>query len=271
MQINKHPSGLVIFDGAAEIDQDFLDGWIERRSEITAGLTGKNDRRVKNIEDYTIDEDGNYVNRGGYKFTPEQFKTTPLRLVGLLYDATPEDTAFVNYLDGVMAKCLEEYIRIYPEVKTSIWYRTPSHAAVYTEGQEIGPHSDQAVERRGSNSKYWGLGNADQDSKPVNEFPTRTVVTASIVLRDCEEGGELKFAHAGVTEKAATGTAVFYPASYVGSHQVLTITKGSRVSYLQFYCHGTPIEGQQETHVDSWYNKDGKWVPPLISAQVAPL
>jgi len=265
----KHKAGLVVFPDAAEIDQEFLEGWVERRRAFGVGDdTGNTDRRLKTVEDYTIDEDGNYINRGGYKFTPKQFNTTPLRLVGLLYDAEPEDKAFVEYLDSVMALCLEEYMVMYPEVRVSIWYRTPSHAAVYSDGHSLGPHSDQGVERVGTGQ--WGYGPADESDKPINEFPTKTVVTASLVLKDTAEGGAMRFPHAEHKEKFAVGTAVFYPSSYIGSHSVELITGGERISYLQFYCQGTPIDGQSQTHVDAWRNREGKWVPPLHGADGAP-
>ena len=235
----KHKAGLVVFPDAAEIDQEFLSEWVERR------------RPTEATEEFTVDEEGNYINRGGYKFTPDQFKTTPLRLVGLLHDAEPEDKAFVDYLDSVMALCLDEYMVMYPEVRTSIWYRTPSHAVIYSEGHSLGPHSDQAVER---------------GDKPMNEFPTKTVVTASIVLKDSAEGGAMYFPHAEHEEKFSVGTAVFYPSSYIGSHSVGLITGGERIAYLQFYCQGTPIEGQSQTHVGSWRSKEGKWVPPVHGA-----
>ena len=263
----KHKAGLVVFPDAAEIDQDFLEGWIERRSAFVGNLEGKTDRRLKTAEEFTIDEDGNYINRGGYKFTPEQFNTTPLRLVGLLYDAEPEDKAFVEYLDSVLAMCLEEYMVMYPEIRVSIWYRTPSHAAIYSEGHSLGPHSDQAVERGDS---MWGYGPADENDKPVNEFPTKTVVTGSIILKDTAEGGSMYFPHAEHKEKFPVGTVAFYPSSYIGSHSVETVTNGDRVSYLQFYCQGTPIDGQSQTHVDAWRNKEGDWVPPVHGSDGAP-
>lgn len=263
----KHKAGLVAFPDAAEIDQEFLDGWVKRRTNFIGGLEGKTDRRLKTAEEYTIDEDGNYVNRGGYKFTPKQFNTTPLRLVGLLYEAEPEDKAFVEYLDSVLALCLEEYMMIYPEVRRSIWYRTPSHGCVYSDGHSLGPHSDQGVER---GNAEWGYGIADPEDKPVNEFPTKTVVTASVILKDTAEGGEMYFPHAEHREKFPVGTVVFYPSSYIGSHSVSEITGGERVSYLQFYCHGAPMDGQSQTHVDAWLNKKGEWVPPMHGSDGAP-
>ena len=253
----QHPAGVVVFPGVVEIDQEFLSAWVERRSASIGDNTGYTDRRIKTVDGAKIDKDGNYVNADGYKFTPGQFKTTPPRLVGLLYDVEPEDKAFVEYLDGVMATCLHEYINMYPEVSTSIWYRTPSHAVLYTAGHEIGLHSDQTTER---GKRAWGTGVADPSSKPINEFPTKTVVTGSLILRDTAEGGTMYFPHAGVRDKFAVGSAVFYPSNFIGAHSVETITSGERISYLQFYCQGMPLDGQEETHVDAWYNAERKWV-----------
>jgi hypothetical protein len=78
------------------------------------------------------------------------------------------------------------------------------------------------------------------------------------------------FPHAEHKEKFAVGTVVFYPSSYIGSHSVGTIVGGERISYLQFYCQGTPVDGQSQTQVDAWRSKEGEWVPPVHGSDGAP-
>jgi len=189
----------------------------------------------------------------------------PGRLVGLKHGANEEDTAFVESVDGLLAECLRVYMRLYPEVRPSIWWRTPSHVAMYGPGMDLGPHSDQMYER---GNDEWGIGaDAGQEDRPVTEFPIHNVVTTSIVLKDECEGGEMIFPHAGVTQKMTQGTVIMYPSSYIGSHGVKMVTAGKRISYLQFYCQGTPASAHSG-HVDAWLEgppNDRNWVPPLIS------
>ena len=55
-----HNGGVVEFPDVMNIDPDALAAWMELRQECEPS-------------DYTLNEDGNYVNRGGYTFTPEQY------------------------------------------------------------------------------------------------------------------------------------------------------------------------------------------------------
>ena len=247
----KYDCGVVVFPDAVqpELDPDWVKGWVRRRQEQRARTWY--DRRIKTDmqQDYVIDEDGNYINRGGYKFTPEQFKQAPGRLVGLKHGANAEDLEFVNRMDAVVAECLRVYMRIYPQVRPSIWWRTPSHCCLYEEGQDLGPHSDQTYER---GDDEWNMGiHAGRHDAPVTEFPVHTVVTSGLTLIDECEGGELFYPNANLTKKILPGSVVLYPSSYIGTHGVNMVTSGTRVSYLQFFCQGTPAQ-EHAGFVDAW-------------------
>ena len=71
MKEHKFANGIVEFREAIEIDQEFFAGWLNRRRE-------------NEPNDYTIDDDGNYINRGGYRFTPEEYLSAPGRFLNLL-------------------------------------------------------------------------------------------------------------------------------------------------------------------------------------------
>ena len=108
MKKHKFANGIVEFREAIEIDNEFLLGWLERRRE-------------NEPNDYTIDEDGNYINRGGYKFSPEEYLSAPGRFLNLLPEnVTDEDRAFVEALDDALFYCLQRYIKIFPEVAQSV-------------------------------------------------------------------------------------------------------------------------------------------------------
>ena len=75
-----HHGGIVEFPDVFNVDPDVLDNWMSLRRECEPS-------------DYTINDDGNYVNRGGYTFTPEQIESTPTRFLTPTPDG--EDLTFM--------------------------------------------------------------------------------------------------------------------------------------------------------------------------------
>lgn len=223
-------NGIVVFSDVIEIDQQFLSEWLERRRE-------------NEPDDYTVNEDGDYINRGGYKFTPDQYRSAPGRFLNLVPEGvSSEDESFVESLDAALYMCLLEYVKLFPEVASSVWWRSPGHVATYRNGQHMGSHHDNGVQYTP------GL-------TPENEHAIHNVVTASIALNDGYSGGELKFAHGGSSLIPPTGTAVFYPSNYIGSHEVTPVTSGERYSYLQFFGQGTPLGSENAA----------EWFPNLLN------
>ena len=89
----KHKAGLVVFPDAAEIDQEFLEGWIERRRAFGVGDdTGNTDRRLKTVEDYTIGQN-----------TRTQF-----RALNLIIEAHCRGTANIDDTLDTIAEEVEE-------------------------------------------------------------------------------------------------------------------------------------------------------------------
>jgi hypothetical protein len=224
-------NGIVVFEDAIEIDQDFLNAWVSRRRETEP-------------EDFTINEDGNYVNRGGYIFTPEQYQSAPGRILNLYPEGvTEEDKNFVEMLDNVLYECLLSYIEIFPEVAASVWWRSPGHVATYKDGQHMGSHHDNGVEYV-------------PGTTPEQEQAIHNVITGSVALNEDYLGGQLQFSTSGISIRPPTGTVVLYPSNYIGAHSVLPVDEGNRYSYLQFFGQGTPKSLQGETM---------EWFPNLLS------
>ena len=73
----------------------------------------------------------------------------------------------------------------------------------------------------------------------ANENPLFNVVSGSLILWDKCEGGALEFRFIKNKIKPKAGSAVFYPSSFMGSHAVEKIRMGLRISYLEFFGHGT--------------------------------
>jgi hypothetical protein len=223
-------NGIIAFDSCLEIDQEFLLEWVERRRE-------------NEPDDYAVDEDGNYINRGGYKFTPEQYRSAPGRFLNLLpEDVTQEDKEFVESLDAAIYDCLLEYIKIFPEVASSIWWRSPGHVATYKDGQHMGSHHDNGVEYT-------------PGTTPENEHAIHNVITGSVILNRDYAGGHLSFANGGISVRPRAGSVIFYPSNYIGAHAVEPVTEGIRYSYLQFFGQGTPLGTENAA----------EWFPNLLS------
>jgi hypothetical protein len=211
-----HSGGLVEFPDAMEIDPNALNAWMELRRECEP-------------EDYTLNEEGNYVNRGGYTFTPDQYSGSPTRFLNLTPDG--EDTTFHDQIRAVMYDCLVKYVQEYPSVARSIWWRTDGQIAAYKDGQSMGSHQDREIEYT-------------PGEIPISEAPVFNEITGSMILQGCGEGGYLKFALDGAAIAPTPGTVVFYPSNYIGAHAVTSVREGERIAYIEFYGQGTPGGGQ---------------------------
>ena len=211
-----HHSGIAEFQDVIEIDPVVLDSWMSLRRECEPS-------------DYTIDEDGNYVNRGGYTFTAEQIGISPTRFLNLTPDG--EDLSFYNEIRDTVYKCLVNYIELHPAVWRSVWWRADGQGACYENGQGMGSHSDREIEYTPGET-------------PASEAPIYNEITAALILKKADEGGKYEFATSKTSLDPLAGTVLFYPSNYVGAHAITPVTKGERISYLEFFGQGTPNGGQ---------------------------
>jgi len=192
-----------------------------------------------------IEENGKRyaVNKTGFKFDMDSVNIAPERFTDPLckgYDQKPTEDQknLVVFLEDLLYKVLVEYCKHYPDAATVCWWRSPGHFATYSNGQRIGPHCDDQIPYEES------LGKA-------NEYPKHAKVSINVYLNDCVEteeeldgtnfiGGWIKFRHAKYTHKPKRGTAVIYPANYVGTHEVTPVTHGMRIAYLGSFLYGSP-------------------------------
>jgi hypothetical protein len=209
-----HGYGVVEFPDAIAIDDKFIDAYIQRRE-------------LAEPQDYSIDDEGFYVNRGGYRFTKDQVEAAPKRFLNLTPDNAPEeDIAFCKEIEIAIAKCINAYRGIYPEVYDCVRWRTDAHIATYPPGAGMGMHHDNAI---GGASK--------------NENPIFNVLSLSLILSDRCTGGDLVLKYINKAFKPQKGTVIIYPSGFLGSHAVSNVETGLRVSYLEFFGHGT-VSGQ---------------------------
>jgi len=203
--------GVVEFPNAlADIDDSFVDEWMARR-------------RACEPNDYYKDDEGYYISRGGYRFTESQILSAPERFMNLTPDGSPqEDVDFYNLLEETMFKCIHAYSMEYPEAKDTLWWRADGHLAAYKQGYYMGFHHDTAV------------GGASG-----NENPVFLTVSASLIVSDRCQGGALRFKHLDKEFLPIKGSVIMYPAGYMGTHAVDRVESGERISYLEFFGHGT--------------------------------
>lgn len=209
-----HGYGIVEFKNAIHIDNGFIDEYIRRREECEP-------------QDYHVDEDGFYVNRGGYRFTKAQIDEAPRRYLNLVNDSSPqEDIDFYKNIEIAISKCINAYRGIYPEVYDCVQWRTDAHIACYPPGAGMGMHHDNAIGKAGK-----------------NENPIFNVLSLSLILSDRCDGGELEMKYINKMFKPENGTLIIYPAGFLGSHSVHRVKSGIRISYLEFFGHGS-VSGQ---------------------------
>jgi hypothetical protein len=209
-----HGYGIVEFPRIMQIEDIFIDSYMQRRE-------------ISEPQDYYVDEEGFYVNRGGYRFTKEHVDKAPRRYLNLTPDGCPqEDIDFHAKIEAEISKCINAYRGIYPEVYDCVRWRTDAHIAAYPAGAGMGMHHDNAI---GSAGK--------------SENPIFNVLSLSLILSDRCEGGELEMKYVNKAFKPQKGTVIIYPASFLGSHAVSKVESGLRISYLEFFGHGT-VSGQ---------------------------
>jgi hypothetical protein len=202
--------GVVEFHNVmADMGDAFVDRYMERR-------------KLTEPSDYYIDDDGFYVNRGGYRFTPDQIENAPRRFLNLLpSEATDDEVKFHSEIETAIGKSLNAYKGIFPEIVDCLRWRSDAHIAEYPEGSGMGMHHDNAIGGAGE-----------------NENPVFNVLSISLILSDRCTGGELVFKHPNVEIAPVKGNLIIYPSGFLGAHAVNDIKSGVRISYLEFVGQG---------------------------------
>jgi hypothetical protein len=248
MKVNNHGGGIVSFDNAIELNRNFFNSYIKWLREAEE-------------ETFTyLEEDGKKyaINKTGFKFEINDIPEAPERFVDLLgkssgREASEEVVNFIKQCEDALYECLVEYCALYPEAATTIWWRGSAHIAGYNKGRWIGPHCDDQIQ-------------FEFDGLPKNEYPIHNTISCALYFNDCVDseedlngdnfvGGHIKFKYAGVDFSPKAGSAVLYPSSYMGTHEVTPVTSGERYVYLEFFAYGIPKNSP---------GTDLKYMPNLI-------
>ena len=241
----------------------FEDAIIVPVAEVAKLIDRLSDAAIKEQYEYAYDTDGepiHAINKSGFIYEIDAIAKNPIRVQDLNHK-------FFNDCEESIYKCLLEYIEIFPAVLQCLWWKSEGHVLKYPTGSSLGFHCDNDV-----NYRYGQL--------PPFEHATRNVISALVYINsncddsDCDEysftGGEMSIPYFDIKIKPKSGTVVFMPANYLGAHEIMEITSGSRYSYLSWFAQGSP---QQEKGVSPQYpdtSNDrpigGQWWMPTIIA-----
>lgn len=212
MQISHLGSGIVLFKNAIDVDPALI-------KEYMAYLDNKK-------EQHFFDREDTVVNSSGYEFDRKSIDVAPGRFVETVVDSTPQHLVdFSQLCEDALYRSFVEYCRIFPVVVEAVSWRTKGHIATYSNGQNIGCHSDSAIP-------------LDENYKPINQMPLYNTVTAGLSWSSDYEGGDLYFRMWDVSIRLEAGDIAMYPSTYLGAHEVTPVTSGRRIVYLQWFCHG---------------------------------
>jgi len=159
-----------------------------------------------------------------------------------------EHKDFCQKMEESFYSCVVEYAKIFPTVLEALKWRTRGYVIKYKNGQSIGPHSDN------------GLPYASEDAViPSTEHPIKNTLTAGLFLNKEYVGGELYFRIWDIKIDADPGDIVIYPSSFLGCHEVLPVTEGTRYAYLAWFGHGQN-QMLNENAQDLSINAVAKWM-----------
>jgi hypothetical protein len=219
--------GVVIFENAISVPV----------AEISKIIDALSDEAVKQQYEYVHDSGGkpiHAINKSGFIYELDAIAKTPIRVQNLNHK-------FFNECEDSIYKYLLEYIEIFPAVLQCLWWKSEGHALKYPTGSKLGFHCDNDVNYR-------------HGQLPPFEHATRNVISALVYINDncdesdCDEysftGGEMVLPYFDITIKPKSGTILFMPANYLGAHEIMEITSGSRYSYLSWFAQGSSQESK---------------------------
>lgn len=215
--------GVVEFDGAINVPMP----------EILQLIDSLSQDSLNEQYEYILDESGKQthaVNKSGFIYELDEISKNPIRIQKL-------EHPFFRQCEETIYQCLLEYIEMFPAALQCLWWKSEGHVLKYPTGSKLGFHCDNDV-----NYKYGHL--------PPFEHATRNVISALVYLNSncegnqCDEysfaGGEMEIPYFGITVKPKMGTVLFMPANYLGAHEIMEVTSGSRYSYLSWFAQGSP-------------------------------
>jgi hypothetical protein len=165
--------------------------------------------------------DGKDFMEGGYSIPEEDLSSMPIR-----YMQGIEVLPFLENLNNAMYLGAIEYCKLFPVAAECITDYTGRHFVKYLPGGLMGTHSDASLAYK------------PDSVEPISTVALGNTFTASVMLNDSFTGGGIRFSAWDLEVYPKPGSALFYPSNYIGAHEVLEITSGTRWAFLAFFSHG---------------------------------
>lgn len=243
--------GVVRFGGTAPIAPEIFP-WINQESQAAHEQRWTYETDDEGVT-YALNEDKN-------KFDLEQVKLVPIRLLEVVTgDTPPEIVDIFQSWEDVIYKCLIRYIDEFPMVLGTLWWRNRGHVLRYQEGNYLGIHNDNDTNYRVIQGQRY---------IPQGQLASRQVLAVLLYLNNGVEsadeldgtnytGGEMHFPYLDITFQGKAGDVLIFPANFVATHAVNTITAGDRYTYLEFFSQGSPqpevmITVEEPDAMNSW-------------------
>lgn len=231
--------GIVLFENAFEVDSALV-------SEYMKYLRSTNEE----VHYFEKEDSQDLANTSGYKFRKNDVSSAPERFIRTVTNDTPKQFVdLIQSYEDTLYSCLVEYCKLFPVAVEAITWRSRGSIATYKNGQNIGCHSDSSVP-------------CAVGEMPANQIALHTTLTASLVMNNEFEGGEIGFRVWDKVVHINAGSILYYPSTYIGAHEVLPVTSGERIVYLQRFCHGHPGIGMPEVNDDNLMSGN-QWLPTL--------
>ncbi len=239
-------SGVVLFRGALAFDKAWA---VHTFASLVQNEHGEM------YEETVNPETGQpaYLNKSGYLFDKPSIDAMPKRASRIHQSEDEQVMEFLNLVEKAKDNYLFKYFELYPLAYNCVWWKVKGHIVSYGPDVYLGSHSDISAEY------IYGV------HKTSNELALRNVISAIVYINSSEpDPGELDFSdghHVFDTLKIDVqpqqGDILFFPSNYVAAHQVLPVGSGTRLSYLGWYCQGTPNKDVNEDVVDPNENPHG--------------
>lgn len=194
-----------------------------------------------------------YLNKSGYLFDRASIDAMPKRASRIHQTNDESVKDFLDQVEQAKDSYLFKYFELYPLAYNCIWWKVKGHIVSYGPDVYLGSHSDISAEY------VYGV------HKTSNELALRNVVSAIVYLNSSEDNpGQFDFSRGHhlfdtlrIEIQPKQGDILFFPSNYVAAHQVMPVGSGTRLSYLGWYCQGTPNKEVNEDVVDPNENPHG--------------
>ena len=226
--------GIVVFPKALSFDM----GWAKEFAEEQVSKE-RNDMYQPTVDPET--GEAAFINKSGYIFNASGVNKMPRRGSAIHRTERDDVREFLNFVEESKDRYLLKYFIIYPLAYKNVWWKVKGHLVSYSTeygGEFLGAHSDTSADYS------YGM------EHPSDQLATRNTVSALLYLNDDFEGGEHYFNYYDICYKPQAGDILMFPSNYMAAHEVKPILKGSRYSYLGWYCHGSPNPATNEHIVD---------------------